>query len=334
VTFLGDVVARARGLSTSLLTSAQLGALVRASDRTTLSSALEGLGYPWADPESGVTSGVAESIDAAIARGGARRLAVLARWLGPRRSLFVVVFEEEDRRVLRTLLRRAAAGDLPEPRPAALGPTPDLPRRILAGLAGASTLPELVRRLTRSGNAYGPPLARALETSGPDLLALETALDRTFALRARRGASRASAHLRAWVADGIDLENAWHALLGGTDSFVEGGRVLTRAIHDTVLEEPDESARRRRLAEAFAGESLAQVFADATTSVASLEGRALAARIAAERRAARREPIGAAPILEFVLRLRAELADLRRIHWGIAQGVAHDTLLGELVVRP
>lgn len=333
MTFLGDVVARARGMSTSLLKPAQLEALVRASDRSTLSSALEALGYPSASVRPGPATGIAESIDAAIARGGARRLAVLARWLGPRRPLFVVVFEEEDRRILRTLMRRAATGDLPERRQGALEPTPDLPQRMLAALAQTRTLPELVGRLERSANAYGPPLARALEISGPDLLALETTLDRTFARRARQGARRASPHLRAWIADGIDLENAWHALLGGTDSFIDGGRTLTRAHHDAVLREPDEPARRRRLANIFAGWTLAPVFAEAATSLAELETRALSLRIDAERRAARLEPIGAAPILEFVLRLRAELADLRRIHWGIAQGVAPDELLGELVGR-
>lgn len=334
MTFLGDVAARARGLSTHLLKPRELEALARAADRSSLSRALEQRGYPFGDLETGPATSAAESIDAAIARGGIRRLAVLARWLGRRCGMFAVVFEEEDRGVLRTLLRRAAARH-PAERPAAsLVPTPGVPRRVLATLAGARDLPELVRRLARSRNVYADPLARALESSGPDLLALETALDRSFARRARSGARRAPAHLRAWVEEGIDLENAWHALLGGTDSFVEGGRLLPRALHDAVLREPDEPARRRRLAEVFAGDPLGAVFADDAARLACLETRALGIRIAGQRHAVRLDPIGAAPILDFVLRLRAELADLRRIHWGVAQGVAPETLRGELVSRP
>jgi vacuolar-type H+-ATPase subunit C/Vma6 len=98
-----------------------------------------------------------------------------------------------------------------------------------------------------------------------------------------------------------------------------------------VIEAREPAMRRKRLAEAFTGSALAPVFADAEHDLAGLERRALAARIAAERRLARREPLGAAPILEYALRLRAELGDLRHLHWGLAQGAAPERLLAELL---
>jgi hypothetical protein len=133
------------------------------------------------------------------------------------------------------------------------------------------------------------------------------------------------------VADAIDLENAWGAVVGGVESFVEGGARLSRAQHAEIAGETSEDSRRRHLARVFRGTTLSVVFDDPLVPLPALEVRATAARIAAERRAARVDPIGAAPILEFVMRLRAERADLRRINWGIAQGLPSDTIVGGMV---
>ncbi len=73
------------------------------------------------------------------------------------------------------------------------------------------------------------------------------------------------------------------------------------------------------------------MFDDPDVPLALLEARALRARIAAERRAARLDPIGPAPILEFLMRLRAERGDLRRINWGIAEGLPTMSIVGQLV---
>jgi vacuolar-type H+-ATPase subunit C/Vma6 len=199
VTFLGDVVVRARGLARHLLDRQSLERLAHAPDRSAFGEALAQHGYPAALAEPGSTEGVAAAIDAAISRGGQRRLALLVRWLGSRRSLFIAVLEEEERRILRILLRRAAAGDPPPFGVGSLAPTAALPRRTLASLSLARDPRDLVQGLLRIGHACAEPLARALEASGVDLIALETALDRAFAERARRGARRGGATCaRGW----------------------------------------------------------------------------------------------------------------------------------------
>ena len=76
---------------------------------------------------------------------------------------------------------------------------------------------------------------------------------------------------------------------------------------------------------------LGRVFEDPDVPLALLEAHAVRVRIATERRAARFDPIGPSPILEFVMRLRAERADLRRINWGIAEGLPTESIVGQLV---
>jgi hypothetical protein len=274
-----------------------------------------------------VSLSAAEAIDSSIEYGFARRLAVLASWLGSRREIFAAVFEDEERRALRIRLRRLVSGgsragfDRPG---AALWA---LPRPLREQLDRVDDLAGLLAALRRARSA----LARALREQGEDLIALELALDRAFTSRARRGAARLGGRLLAWVADSIDLENAWDAVVGGGVVFVEGGARLSREQHSEIAGETSERSRRRRLGRVFAGTTLSAVFDDPLVPLPALEVRATAARIAAERRAARVDPIGAAPILEFVMRLRAERTDLRRINSGIAQGLSSDSIVGGMV---
>ena len=108
--------------------------------------------------------------------------------------------------------------------------------------------------------------------------------------------------------------------------------VLSCEQHAAIAGESDGRMRRRQLARVFARSSMSAVFDDPETPLAALETRAVRARITAERRAARLDPIGPSPILECVMRLRAERADLRRINWGIAQGMPTEAIVGQLVV--
>jgi len=181
--------------------------------------------------------------------------------------------------------------------------------------------PGFVRVLQRAGSPYAGPLASVLRERGPDLVALETALDRTFAARARAAAQRGGRLLAGWVAEGIDLENSWGVLLGAPGGFLEGGRQLSSAQCDLIQREPDAVARRARLADVFAGGPLARLFGDEDAPPATLERRARDARAAACARAARIEPLGVLALLAVVLRLRDEAARLRRIGWAVAQGV-------------
>ena len=52
----------------------------------------------------------------------------------------------------------------------------------------------------------------------------------------------------------------------------------------------------------------------------------LTARVAAQRAAARRAPLGPAPVLWYALELRAETVALSRIIWGLALGAPPEAL--------
>jgi hypothetical protein len=321
---LGDVVVRARGLGLHLLPRQTLERLARSAGSGVLVGAMEAAGYWSAPATGGVAQTAAEAIDTAIHHEFGRRLALLARWLGERRSLFCAVFEDEDRRAIRIRLRWLAAGGGAERSPAdRFG----LPRRLREGLSRARDVPELIRALAHNGSPYAEPMSAALRAQGEDTFALERALDSEFARRARRAAERLGGSLLRWVCDGIDLENAWDALLADAGGFVPGGRRLASDQHAAIAREPDERTRRRRLSEIFARGALAAGFDDPRAPLADLEARVAAARIRELHGAARVDPLGAPPILLVVSRLRAERADLRCINWGIAQGVSPDAIL-------
>jgi hypothetical protein len=328
---LGDVAVRARGLSTHLLPREVLRRLARSAGTGVLAGALQDVGYWPAPVGAGAARFAAESIDSSIEYETMRRLEVLARWLGDRRALFAAVFDDEERRALRIWLRRLAAGEgAAAARPGDEGAWA-LPRRLRQELSRSAGLADAVRALRRVRSPWAGPLGRAFREHGDEAGRLEFALDREFARRARAAALRVGGRLFDWVTDGIDLENAWDALLAGRGGFIDGGARLSRDRYEAIAREPSEAARRRRLADAFARTPLALAFTDREIPVAGLEARAMAARIAAERRAARRDPAGLPPILEWVMRLRGERADLRRINWGIAQGVPAAVIVEQLV---
>lgn len=326
---LGDVAVRARGLSIHLLSRSALRRLARSSGSGVLASALQAVGY-WPAMRAGRDArSVSDTIDRAIEHETIRRLGVLARWLGERSALFACIFEDEHRRALRIRLRHIVAAE----RLDAPGAGTDfvLPRLLREDLLRARSLGDAVRALESRRHAYAAPLAEAIRARGESLPAIEAALDRAFARRAGRAAARYGGRLLQWVREGIDLENAWDASLQGGGDFVEGGAQLTREHHAAIAREARERPRRRMLAEVFARGPLAGVFDDPRLPIAVLETRATQARIRAELREARLDPLGPAPILLWVMRLRAERADLRRINLGIAQGLSAESLIGQLM---
>jgi vacuolar-type H+-ATPase subunit C/Vma6 len=191
----------------------------------------------------------------------------------------------------------------------------------------------------RRGHPCGAALAAAYRRRGAEPFALDLAASRALVERARRAARRADAHLRTCLAEEVDLDNAWTLLfLGGRpdpaparEAFLEGGKRLSRRRFDALARESEGAARRAGLARVFSRSALAGVFEDPDVPRSALEARALAARLAARRRSARSEPLGTAPIVAFGLALRAEVADLRRIHWGIVQGLSPEVIARELV---
>lgn len=329
-----DLTARARGLATHLLGRAQLDALAHAPDLAALGEAFRALGL--LVPEFEAVS--PELLELAARRDAAAHLRTLARWAGARGAALAVVYDDEDRRSLRAILRGVVRGAPPEERLAGLIPTPTLPARALAELARQPAPGALAALLTAWGNPYGAALLPAATATEPDLLQLEYLLNRTFGARALRGAGR-SRELVEFVRETIDLENAGTALIlaGGErdvvprQAFLGGGRRLpVAAFLDAVAAgEPGEAGRR--LAAAFGPGPLAAALERHTGDAAGLDEAILRARIGALARRARLAPVGPAAVLLYALRLRAQVVDLRRAIWGVALGAPRDEIAHILV---
>ncbi|HEY6808759.1 MAG TPA: V-type ATPase subunit [Gemmatimonadales bacterium] len=324
--------ARARGLETHLLRRADLDRLARAPDPETLAAALRAVGVPLAEGELAPAA-----LDLGLRRLAAARLRVLARWCGDRPAVRLVLFGDEDRRSLRAVVRGAAHGVPAEVRLSGLVPTPALPERALRELAGQPTASAAAALLVAWGNPYGPALLDAATSAHPDLLRLELALNRGWAVRAGRAAAGEGGVLEQYVRESIDLENAFTALaLAGErtdvapkDAFLRGGAHLGIDTFETAAAGAATDAPRT-LARAFGDTPLGQAF-ERYGAEASLEDHILRVRIRSLVRAMRTAPLGAAPWLVCALRLRAEILDLRRIVWGVALAAPQDDIAGALV---
>lgn len=324
-----DVNARVRGLSNHLLGPVRLRRLAETSTLTTLAEQLDRLGYWPAGVDRPVPGVSAAGIDRALRRGAAARLRTLQRWCAGRVACLAVLFEDEDRRSLRALLRGSAAGVALEARLASLIPTPSLPAKALEELARQATPATLATLLVVWGNPYGSVLLPEAERDHPDLLLLELALNRRFAERALAASRRGGRTLLVYAREVIDLENAASALVlaGGrsevapADCFLPGGRRLTLPMFVGAAGAKDRSEAAGVLGRAFEKKPFGEVFLRSSGEPGAIEPEILRAQIHEQERAARRAPLGPAVIVAYALRLRAEAMDLRRIAWGLALGL-------------
>jgi vacuolar-type H+-ATPase subunit C/Vma6 len=327
-----DLNARAHGLRTHLLARRDLEALARCADPHALADGLRSHGFVVA--EDGVTP---ESLELAVRRHAAQALAILGRWCGPRADAAAILFEDEDRRSLRTLLRGAAEHADPERRSAGAIPTPNLPERALQELARQPTPRTIAALLVAWRHPFGTALLTAASQAEPDLLRLELALNAVFARRAVQAAG--TGPLAPFVRETIDLENAFAALvlaqrdhdLKPKDAFIPGGRHLGMTAFEEAAASGSGERAAARLARAFKASPLAAVFRGAGSDSTTMEERALRLRIAEQRHAARLDPLGPAAMLGFVLALRAQTMDLQRVIWGLALGAPPNVVNAELV---
>lgn len=296
-----DLDARARGLAGRLLGRARLEALARSVDVRAIAASLERSGY------ERPTDGSSESLDRAVRRTVARRLRVLERWAERRASVLAVVFEEEEVRNLRALLRGALSNAPAAARLSSTIPTRHLPEGALAELARLHGVREIVAVLAAWRHPYADALADEARLEAPNAFRLESLLHERFAERAL-GMAR-GAELRRFVQQTVELQSAFAAI------EVAG----------------DRTAAARKAARAFLGSDLAPTLRRHADDPAALEDAALRVRIAEQSRAALLDPLGPAPLLLYVLRLRAEAADVRRIVAGVALGAPAPTLVSQLV---
>jgi vacuolar-type H+-ATPase subunit C/Vma6 len=324
-----DVVARARGLTSQLLPPAQWRELCQAADIPAVAARLSTGG--WHLAPSGAAPATPGAIELAVRRRAGARLRLLARWAGSRVARLTPLFDDEDRRSLRAIVRGAAAGVPAQERLWGLVPTPALPLRALAQLARAADVAEVAAQLT----AWRHPLAQgfSVDVRGPhpDLFKLDVAMTRAFARRAGAAARRADAPMRLFVQRTVDLENFWTALaLAEGPADVVPAELLAPG-GSLVREDDLRAAAGARSPAALAAALRRRVVGTPIAAALDPDGRAredraLEAMVAEFRRIALTAPLSTAPIVGFVLRQRLEVRRLLHIVWGIALGAPRRTI--------
>lgn len=325
-----DASARARGLATHLVSTAEWQRLADAADLPTLAGRLEQGREPLHLHGYATSAGV----ERAVRQRAGERLALLGRWCEGHRELLEVIFGDEDRRSLRAIVRGAAAAAPAEDRLRGTLPTPALPLRALETLAAQSSIPAVAALLV----VWRHPAASALEgvprRGPPDLLLLETALSREFAGRALAAARHKDAPLRWHIQTLVDCENVLTALalseataeLELSALFIAGGSVPLATLERVARARPRLAGLEVARA-VFRGTVLQNAFKE-------VEPSRLNEHLAALRRAhihhlARVDPLGSAPVLDYALKLREETQRFHRLGWALSLGAPLEERLGE-----
>lgn len=314
-----DVDVRVRGLSACIPNDRQLAAIGRLGDLASLAARLVPMGA--SKRPDGAAPDPRTLIRRMHRRAGAM-LRLVSHWSGQRASLLSPLFEDEDCRSLRALLRGVREGT---PRCQVLGsliPTPSLPLRHLSHLALSDDATGLAAFLARAGNPYGAALLNEVRRH-PDLNSrVDSVLTHTYTERARRVAPRSGRAMRTYVERITDLANVQAALIGADfgmhpsaeSCFAEGGTLVPR---EAFLEAVALGTRRE--AAMMLGPFLRASPLEAATGTDPYpEERILRALVREQRDIARLDPLGPAPIIEFVLRLRYTLLVVQRVVWSVA----------------
>lgn len=334
-----DLVARVRGLSGRLLGRGRLIDIARSRDLIQVAASLD---EAYGAASTIVAGSSAEQLENAVRRAAARYIRIITRWCGNRVRYLEPLFLDEDRRSIRAFLRGAAASTPFVERLAGLVATPALPERALEELAGQPSVRDVVALLMSLGHSFGAALVEEAKRPHPDLLRLDLALNAEYAVRSARAVRRAPTgdsvrrDLMQLVRDRIDLENASTALqLAAQRSSTEAaqfytpfGKQLDLAAFLAAAAAPSAVGATSVLRRAFHGSAMAPVFR--TMLHTSFEEAALRSEQRRAADAARRAPLGVAPIIAFLVQLRAEVRDLRFIIWRAALGApsaAPDMLL-------
>ena len=321
---LDAAIARARGLSTHLLSGPAWDELRAAPDLGTLAERLR----TGPDPVVVAASGVPgpDALEAAIRRRAGTRLAALVRWCAEASDVVAVLLGEEDRRDLRLLLHGVIEGAPAADRLRGTIPTPGLPAGALTILAAQTTVPAIAAVLSAWHHPDAPALAVPRAPGPPDLIALDAALTRSWASRATAAAARVDDELRRYAAASIDLENALTAVMlagSGLDQMelepVPGGTRFPPARWKMVGAAGSVAAALALAREAFTGTPFEHAFSGAG-GVGLARTRAWDAALRIARVRARTAPLSSAPLTAYVLAVRDEVQQLQRLIWALALG--------------
>lgn len=330
---------RARGLAAHLLRRDSLARAAAAGSWAQAARVLAERGYPLSD----AAHLSAEDLEREAAGLLARRLALLSRWLGPAREALAVITEDDDRRNLRTLLRRAAQGASPAARLEGVMPTPSLSRSTLDRLARAESPAQLADLLVRAGHAAGRPLREAAHVEsasrGGLLWRMEHVLSQVFALRISRAARRGGRAVRRLAASLIDLDNAaslllapeWGAGVSPADVYLPGGRAIERDEFARIAALGSREQVLEALTTCFASTAFRDLFHPGADTVAQFERRSQAALLEWLRQEARADPLGPWVLLWTVQRMRTEARDVRFLSAALRLGAPPEVIVAGLV---
>jgi vacuolar-type H+-ATPase subunit C/Vma6 len=317
-----DVVSRVRGLSSRLIGRAALAQLSRSPDLRAMLGGLAGTPYAAIPEEATSDTAIFERATRRVAAG---HLDIMVAWCGMRVALLEPLFEDEDRRNLRAVTRGIASAMPIDQRTAGLLPTPLLSLALLDELARQPRLRDVAAMLSAWGNPYGPAMTSESLRPHPDLFSLQLAIDKEYFRRARSAAASTGKHMTAYVETQIDAENLRSAFAAARhmlereprDLFVEGGALVSREEYERLCNE-EPAVALTRVERLVAGTPLAPLAA--LDRHRDVDADVLGATIRQLRRVVRVEPLSLAVLLDYVLRLRAEIHDLARIVWGIGLG--------------
>jgi vacuolar-type H+-ATPase subunit C/Vma6 len=332
---LPTLAVRARGLSSKLFPRAELEEMAGAGSPEALARELERRGRLFEPVSSPPT---VAAIESAVRHSAAHLLRILSVWTGPHGAL-EVFYAEEDRRSLRALFRGALQAAPSEARLAGLLPTPWLPERALTTLARQPTPARLAAQLVLLHHPEAARLSTLAAKAQPVLLDLERALVQGLAERTLAAARAGDRNLCAVVRARIDVCNMQMALAftaGPHDVepatlFTAGGEALPRRAFLDACSATSAAAASDRLVHLLAGTALEAPARVAGADPVRLEAAALDHALTWQRRVARIDPLGSAPLVSFLLRLQAQSADLRRLAWGASLGAPPALLRAGLV---
>jgi vacuolar-type H+-ATPase subunit C/Vma6 len=332
---LPTLVARARGLSTRLFTRAELEEMAGATSVVTLAHELERRGR-WATPIGRPVT--AATIESAARHAAAAHLRVLSAWAGAGPALDVF-YADVDRRSLRALIRGALQAAPSEARLAGLLPTPRLPERALTGLARQPTPAKVAAQLVLLQYPGAERLLSLAAKTQPVIFDLERWMVGAFAERSLGAARRGDRNLRDVVGARIDVCNVQMALeltAGPRDAeaetlFTDGGAAVSRAAFLTACAATSAADATLGVERALAGAPLRGVVHAAGGDPVRLEAAALEHALAGQRREARLDPLGSAPLVLFLLRVQAQSTDLQRLAWSACLGAPADLVRSKLV---
>jgi len=331
---LSTLSVRACGLTTHLLGRSVLETLAT-TDMGAFARALARTGRV---PEGMPQSPSVADVQAAIRRMAMQHLRTFERWVGPAEALDLL-YADQERRSLRALFRGAIEGTGAEVRLAALLPTRRLPERALRELALQPTAAGVVLHLVALGHPDASRLLPIATRAQPVLFDLDMALLRGFAERMLAASRTGDRSLAAWGRSRIDRANIETALAlaGGTAEldpgacFLEGGGALAKRAYVEASRAGSMALAATALERALRGAALADALHASRGDPVRFEREAFTRSLADQRRRARLDPLGSAPLVLFLLRLEAQAHDLMRLSWGASLGVPASSLEANLV---